>query len=182
MVWPTLAWATSAWVSGRLQQLLREQTVTLIGSTIIATGAVAVTIATRLAAPIPWVLASAACVGWGIGTITTSSLALLQSRASAAEMGRVSSTHQFIRSLGFAYGAALAGLVLFWLVDRRTGDAEMVRDLLSDTEAVVDSRVADALASSYTWSLGVMAVFSALTVPAALALMRGQALPQKRQR
>ena len=182
VVWPTLAWAMSAWVSGRLQQILREQTVTLIGSTIITTGAVAVTIATRLAAPIPWVLASAACVGWGIGTITTSSLALLQSRASAAEMGRVSSTHQFIRTLGFAYGAALAGLVLFWSVDRRTGDAEMVRDLLSDTEAVVDSRVADALASSYTWSLGAMAVFSALTVPAALALMRGQAPPQKRRR
>ena len=76
-------------------------------------------------------LATASCVGWGIGTITTSNLALLQSHASAAEMGRVSSAHHFIRSLGFAYGAAIAGLVMFWVVDRRTGNAELIRDLLS---------------------------------------------------
>ena len=85
----------------------------------------------RVGGPIPWVLATASCVGWGIGTITTSNLALLQSHASAAEMGRVSSAHHFIRSLGFAYGAAIAGLVMFWVVDRRTGNAELIRDLLS---------------------------------------------------
>jgi hypothetical protein len=97
-------------------------------------------------------------------------------------MGRVSSAHHFIRSLGFAYGAAVAGLVLFWVVERRTGDAEMVRGLLSDTEATVDGSVAAALASGYTWSLVAMAVFSALTVPAALALVRAQARPRERRR
>ena len=171
VVWPTLGWSTAAWVSGKLQQHLRAQTVTLIGSTIMAVGALAVAVAAGLGTPVPWVLAAAFCVGWGVGTITTSSLALLQSRAEPAEMGRVSSAHQFIRSLGFAYGAAVAGLVLFWVVDRRTGDAEMVRGLLSDTAAVVDSRVADALASGYTWSLVAMAVLAVLTVPAAFALI-----------
>ena len=89
-------------------------------------------------------------------------------------MGRVSSAHQFLRSLGFAYGAAAAGLVLFWTVDRRTGDAELVRSLLSDIETVVDAAVVDALAAGYTWSLAVMAVLSVLTVPAALVLTRGR--------
>ena len=78
-----------------------------------------------------------------------------------------------IRSLGFAYGAAVSGLVLFWVVDRRTGYAEMVRGLLSEVEAVVDGRVADALASGYTWWLVAMAALSVLTVPAALALAKG---------
>ena len=174
VVWPTLGWSVSAWVSGKLQQHLRAQTVTLIGSAFLAVGAVCATAAAGVEAPIAVLLAAFACTGWGIGTISTSSLALLQGRAGIQEMGRVSSAHHFIRSLGFAYGAAIAGLVMFWVVDRRTGDAELVRGLLSETEAVVDSAVADALASAYTWSLATMAVLSVMTVPVALALARGR--------
>ena len=173
VVWPTLGWSISAWVSGKLQQHLRAQTVTLIGSVFLATGAVCTTVAAGLEASVALLLAAFACAGWGIGTISTSSLALLQGRADLREMGRVSSAHHFIRSLGFAYGAAIAGLVVFWVVDRRTGDAELVRGLLSDAEPVVDSTVAGAVAAAYTWSLGAMAVLSVLTVPAALALFRG---------
>ncbi len=172
VVWLTLGWSTAAWVSGKLQQYVRARTVTLLGSGIIVTGAAAVTGAVKADAPVPLVLASAVCVGWGIGTITTSSLALLQSRAVTAEMGRASSAHQFLRSLGFAYGAAVAGLVLFWVVERRTGDAELVRSLLGNADADVDAAVADALAEGYAWSLAAMAALAALTVPAALALRR----------
>ena len=173
VVWPTLGWSTASWVSGKLQQHVRAQTVTLIGSGFMAVGAVAVATAVGAEAAISVVLAAAACVGWGIGTITTSGLALLQGRAAAAEMGRVSSAHQFLRSLGFAYGAAVAGLVLFWVVERRTGDAELVRSLLGDIGTSVDATVADALAAGYMWSLAAMAVLSVLTVPAALMLTRG---------
>ena len=173
VVWPTLGWSTAAWVSGKLQQHVRAQTVTFIGSGFMAVGAVAVASAVAVGAAIPLVLAAAACVGWGIGTITTSGLSLLQSRAATAEMGRASSAHQFLRSLGFAYGAAVSGLVLFWVVERRTGDAELVRSLLGDVETVVDVTVADALAEGYMWSLAAMAGLSVLTVPAALVLTRG---------
>ena len=174
VVWPTLGWSIAAWVSGALQQVLRSQTVTLIGSVFIATGAVGAAAAAWAEVPVAWLLAALVCAAGGIGTISTSSLALLQGRADIQEMGRVSSTHHFIRSLGFAYGAAIAGLVMFWVVDRRTGDAELVRGLLSETEAVVDSAVVDALASAYTWSLATMAVLAVMTVPAALALARGR--------
>ena len=173
VIWPTLGWSISAWVSGKLQQHLRAQTVTLIGSAFLAAGAVCTTAAARFEVSVALLLAAFACAGWGIGTISTSSLALLQGRADLQEMGRVSSAHHFIRSLGFAYGAAIAGLVMFWVVDRRTGDAELVRGLLSDAEPVVDSAVAAAVGSAYTWALGAMAVLSVLTVPAALALSRG---------
>ncbi|MCY4665091.1 MAG: hypothetical protein OXC00_10525, partial [Acidimicrobiaceae bacterium] len=172
VVWPTLGRSTAAWVSGALQERVRVQAVALIGAGIIAVGGIAATVAAWAAAPIPWLLAAFACMGWGIGTISTSSLALLQGRADPREMGRVSAAHHFIRSLGFAYGAAVAGLVMFWLVDRRTGDAELVRGLLGEAEISVDAGVADALASAYTWSLAVMAVLCAMTVPAALALFR----------
>lgn len=174
VIWPTLGWSVAAWVSGKLQQHLRAQTVTLIGSGFMAVGAVWATLAAWTEAPIPLLLAAFTCSGWGIGTISTSSLALLQGRAGLQEMGRVSSAHHFIRSLGFAYGAAIAGLVMFWVVDRRTGDAELVRGLLSDAEPVVDSAVAGAVGAAYTWSLAVMAVLSVLTVPAALALAQGR--------
>ena len=170
VVWPTLGWSTSAWVAGALQQRFRAQTVALMGSVIIAGGAVAVTAAVAAGASVPLLLTAFVCVGWGIGTISNSTLALLQGRADLQEMGRVSSAHHFIRSLGFAYGAAVAGLVLFWVVDRRTGDVELVRGLLG--EVAVNAAVADALASAYTWSLAVMAVICVLTVPAAMALSR----------
>ena len=174
VIWPTLGWSVAAWVSGKLQQHLRAQTVTVIGSWFMAVGAVWATVASGAEAPVPLLLASFTCVGWGIGMISTSSLALLQGRADLREMGRVSSAHHFIRSLGFAYGAAVAGLVMFWVVDRRTGDAELVRGLLSDAEPVVDGAVAAAVGAAYTWSLGVMALLSVLTVPAALALAQGR--------
>ncbi len=174
VVWPTLGWSVSAWVSGKLQQHLRAQTVTVIGSWFMAVGAVGATVAAGVEAPVAVLLAAFVCAGWGIGTVSTATLALLQGRADVQEMGRVSSAHHFIRSLGFAYGAAVAGLVMFWVVERRTGDAELVRGLLSETQAVVDSTVAGAVASAYTWSLGAMAVLSVLTVPAALALARGR--------
>jgi len=177
VVWPTLGWSTSAWVSGKLQQHLRAQTVTVIGSGFMAVGSVGVTVAAGIEAPVVVLLAAFVCAGWGIGTITTSSLSLLQGRADLQEMGRVSSAHHFIRSLGFAYGAAVAGLVMFWMVERRTGDAELVRGLLSEADAVVDATVAAALASAYTWSLASMAVLAVLTVPAALALARGRDRP-----
>ena len=172
VVWPTLGWSTSAWVSGALQQVLRSQTVTVIGSLFIAVGSVMAAAAAWAEVPVVWLLVGLVVAGWGIGTITTSSMALLQSRADPQEMGRVSSAHHFIRSLGFAYGAAIAGLVMVWVVDRQTGDAELVRGLLSDAGPVVDSGVAEALASAFTWSITLMAAISVLTVPAALLLFR----------
>ncbi len=172
VVWPTLGWSTASWVSGKLQQHLRAQTVILMGSGFMAAGAAAVVVAVGVESSIPAVLGAAACVGWGVGATTTAGLSLMQSRAAAAEMGRVSSAHQFIRSLGFTYGAAVAGLVLFWVVQRRTGDAELVRSLLGDIDTEVDASVADALAAGYMWSLVAMAVLAVLTVPAALALYR----------
>ena len=172
VVWLTVGWSAAAWSAGALQQRFRSQAVVLSGAVILAAGAPALTAATAYGAAVPVLLLLFAVIGWGVGTISTATLVLLQHRADPHEMGRVSSAHHFVRSLGFAYGAALAGLAMFWIVERRTGDAELVRDLLGDSEIVVDAGVGDALASAYTWSLGAMMVLCVLTVPPALALYR----------
>ena len=172
VLWPTVGWAAASWVASKLQERMRAQSVVVIGSVILTGGAVAVTVATAVTASFPVVFAAFVWVGWGIGTITSSSLVLLQSRADTAEMGRVSSAHQFIRSLGWAYGAAVAGMVLFWVLERTTGDVEAVRGLLDDSGSSLDTTLAADLSSAYAWSLGALAAISALTVPAALALFR----------
>lgn len=172
VLWPTVGWAVGSWVASKLQERMRAQRVVVIGSFILTSGATAVTAAAATEAPFPLVFAAFVWVGWGIGTITTSSLVLLQDQADPAQMGRVSSAHQFIRSLGWAYGAAVAGMVLFWVVERKAGDVEAVRGLLDDSGAAVDTALADALSSAYAWSLGALAAICALTVPAALVLSR----------
>lgn len=172
VLWPTVGWAVASWVASKLQERMRVQSVVVIGSLILTGGAAAVTVAVAAKAPFPLVFAAFVWVGWGIGTITTSSLVLLQGRADFAEMGRVSSAHQFIRSLGWAYGAAVAGMVLFWVLGRSAGDVEAVRGLLDDSGDGIDTALADALSSAYAWSLGALAAISALTVPAALVLSR----------
>ena len=172
VLWPTVGWAVASWVSSKLQERMRAQSVVVIGSFILTAGAAAITVAAATAAPHALLFAAFVLLGWGIGTITPSSMALLQNRADSAEMGRVTSAHQFIRSLGWAYGAALAGMVLFWVVERRAGDVEAVRALLDDSDAGLDTALAATLSSAYAWSLGALGVISALTVPAALGLYR----------
>ena len=173
VLWPTLGWASGSWVSSKLQERLRAQTIVVIGSLIQSATGAGVALAAWAGAPFAVIFAAFVCLGWGIGTITTSSLSLLQSFAVPAEMGRVSSAHQFIRSLGWAYGAAVAGMVLFGLVGRRSGDVEAVRGLLDEAGTAADAALAATLSSAYVWSLGALAVISALTVPAALVMFQG---------
>ena len=151
---------------------MKARIVIVIGSVLLTSAATAVAVAAAARTSFTVLFAAFICLGLGLGTITSASLAMLQSQAAPAEMGRVSSAQQFIRSLGWTYGAAVAGAVLFWGVERRAGDVEAVRGLLDDSEAVLDTALADTLSSAYAWSLGALAVVSALTVPAALVLFR----------
>ncbi len=171
VIWPTLGWSASTWVSGKLQQYLPAANVALLGAVTLAVGSVTGALAAGMDAPVAVILATFVASGWGVGTITTASLSVLQGRAELAEMGRVSSAHQFIRSLGFTYGAALAGLVLFWVVERQTGDSEMVRGLLSDNGTTFDASVAEAVSSGFTASLGVMALLGILSLPPCMLMV-----------
>jgi len=171
VLWPTLGWSISAWVSSKLQERLHPQAVALMGTGILTLSSAAATVTAQYRSPVPLLFAAFFCMGWGVGAVTTSCLSLLQQQTDDREMGRLSSAHQFVRSLGFTYGPAVAGMVIFTAVDLRTGDVEAVRDLLSDSGAL-NPATAEALASAYALALGVTAAICAIAVPAGLTLAR----------
>lgn len=167
-------WSLAAWLASRMLERLRPPQVITRGSVTLTVGCVGAAVAAGLELPVAVLLPCFLVLGGGIGTMTTAGLALLQSRAGPEEMGRASSAHQFLRSLGFAYGAALAGLVLFWVVGRRVDDVESVRHLLGDDGdgAPLSAEARAALQVGYTSALAVMAAVASGTVVSAWRLRR----------
>ena len=169
-----IGWSGAAWVASRLLDRRDPPFVITRGSLLLATGCTAGALAAGFEVWTWVLLVCFLAVGAGIGLMTTAGLALLQSRAAAEEMGRASSAHQFLRSLGFAYGAALAGLVLFGVIGLRIDDLEAIRDLLGDSGdgAALSLQARDALQLGYVSALGVMAAVAAGTVLSAWRLGR----------
>lgn len=169
-----IGWSVAAWVASRLLDrhdppwVIARGSLLLVGGSIGAAALAALEVATLI------LLACFFVLGSGIGLITTAGLALLQSRAEPQEMGRVSSSHQFLRSLGFAYGAALAGLVLFAVVALRIDDVEAIRQLLGDDGdgAELSTEARDALQLGYVAALAVMAAVAGGTLLSAWRLRR----------
>jgi len=169
-----IGWSTAAWVASRMLERTTPPQVIVRGSLALTVGSIGATVAAALELPVAVLLPSFAVLGSGIGLMTTAGLALLQSRAEAEEMGRASSAHQFLRSLGFAYGAALSGLVLFWVIGARIDDVEAIRQLLGDDGdgAPLSVEARDALQAGYVAALGAMAVVASGTVLSARRLRR----------
>ena len=167
-----IGWSIAAFVASKAQERFHAAFVVQTGSVILFTGAVAATAVAALEWPVAVLLAALFVMGSGVGTITTGGLTLLQRRASAQEMGRVSSAHQFLRSLGFAYGAAVGGAVLFFVVSNQIGDVEAIRDLLSDEDAALNDAAVAALQNGFVWALAATAIFTAIAVVSAYRLVR----------
>ncbi len=167
-----IGWSCAAFAASKLQERIHAAHVVLLGTVLLISATSLATIVTALELHVAFLLVLFFFVGTGIGSITTSGLALLQGRARPEEMGRVSSAHQFVRSLGFAYGAAIGGLVLLFVVDLRIGDVEAIRDLLGGDDVTLDVAAVDALQTGYVWSLGVTAAFTAISVASAVKLVR----------
>ncbi|MEM9563931.1 MAG: MFS transporter [Actinomycetota bacterium] len=173
VLYMVIGWSLAAAVASRLLDHRQPPPVITLGTTLLAAGCVGATLAAGAETPTAVLFACFVVLGAGIGLVTTAGLALLQSRARAEEMGRASSAHQFLRSLGFAYGAALAGLVLFWVIGRRIDDVEAIRGLLGDDgAAALSTEARDALQAGYVAALGVMAVVASGTVVSAWRLRR----------
>ena len=113
-----------------------------------------------------------ALVGVGIGTVSTSGLNLLQRSSKMEEMGRTNSAHQFIRTLSITYGVALGGAILLFMVDRATGDVEVVRDLLSGERDDPGGIQVDAIRDGFTTVVAFSVAAALGCAAAALALKR----------
>lgn len=156
----SVGWSVAAWVSSRLQQRHHPAVVVLWGTWLLAISVGAAAVTAALSAPLPLILVAFIGAGGGIGLSTTASLNLLQSRARPEEMGRISSAHQFVRSLGFTYGAAIAGAVLLLVVRLRVGEVESVRRLLGGEADTAEPGVVEALADGYALAVAAMTVVS----------------------
>lgn len=173
VVFLVIGWSIGAFVASKLQERMHAAFVVQGGSVLLFASTVAAAITTGLETSIPILLATFFFVGGSIGSITTSGLSILQSRAMPSEMGRVSSAHQFVRSLGFAYGAAVAGAVLFFVVARKIGDPEAIRDLLSDDSgSTLNQEAVGALQEGYFWALVVTAAITSFAASSATKLVR----------
>jgi MFS family permease len=105
--------------------------------------------------------------GLFIGAITTSALTSLQGYGSSDELGRMNAAHQYMRTVGISTGIALAGGVVLFVVDRRVGDVEAVRQLLAGDEVELDARAASSIRSGYGWAHAIGALLAAVAlVPA----------------
>ena len=167
-----IGWSIASYVASKLQERMHAAYVVRGGSLMLITASAAATLVAGFELPRGVLMVAFFFVGTGIGSITTSGLTILQARAAPAEMGRVSSSHQFVRSLGFAYGAAVGGLVLFLVVSLQIGDVEAIRDLLGGDDVALDAEAVSALQDGYVWALAATGGFSAITLASATKLVR----------
>ena len=172
VVYLSLGWTVGAVASSRLQQILGREQVILLGSLVLAPGFYGTAAAVFTEAPLPLMYIALAVAGLGVGAISTTGANLLQTRSPAAEMGRVSAAHQFVRTLFITYSVGVAGALILSTVDRRTGDIEAVRELLGGDDGAVDPAVADALGAGFSFAMIAACVAATLCVPSAMRLVR----------
>jgi MFS family permease len=111
-------------------------------------------------------------IGLFIGSITTSALTTLQGYGGADELGRINAAHQYMRTVGISGGIALASGVVLFVVDRRVGNVEAVRQLLEGDDVAIDARAASSIRSGYGWAHAVGALLATVALVPAFYLRR----------
>ena len=171
VVFMTVGWTIGAFASSKLVETHTGEDVIVLFASILALAVGSAALLVGLDASL-WIVFPCFFVsGLGIGGVSSVGLAVLQGKALPAQMGRVNSAHQFIRTLGFSYGAAIGGGVLFGVVAARLGSAELVRDLLSDdAPASVPVETIQSVTDGFFWALVAAAILCSLAVLASLRL------------
>jgi MFS family permease len=175
VVYLSVGWTAGAVSSSRAQQMFGRERVVLFGSLFLAPGFYGVAAAVIGDAPLWLLYTSLVIAGLGVGTISTTGVNILQERSPAAEMGRVSAAHQFVRTLMITYSVGIVGALILTTVDRRTGDVEAVRELLGGDADAVDPAIADALGAGFGFAMVAACIAATLCVPSALRLVRTRA-------
>jgi MFS family permease len=129
----SMAWTIGAIIGSRLLDRMSESAVCVLGFGFTTPGLAALAIAARYEADLAVVFALLSVIGLGIGLTTNAGLTLVRAVTDSASMGRAGSVYQFSRSQGIAAGTALGGAVMLLVIDRRLGDVEAVRELLTGT-------------------------------------------------
>lgn len=172
VVFLTVGWTIGAFVASRISERRHGEYALLAGASILMVSSIAVALGVWFTWPLWLIFAAFTGAGIGLGSVSSSGLTVLQAKALPKEMGRVNSAHQFIRTLGFTYGAAVGGAILFGVVSARLGDADVVRDLLNDEALAVSDQAVEALSRGFAWSAILAAVLATAAFGFALRLNR----------
>ena len=162
LVFLTVGWTLGAIVFSRLPTTWPETRTTLAGSTLMIPSLTLAWLSINGGWHLGVIFTAYALIGVSIGFVSTSGVTYMQRGAAEAEMGRVNSAHQFVRTLCITYAVAIGGAILLATVDARTGDIEAVRELLAGEETVtIDvpagtvEAIADGVARAILVALGV---------------------------
>lgn len=168
----TIGWSLSAYVSSRLQDRWAGEWVCLLGSVLATPAVFAAALAVYADAPVGLIYGVFFWIGSGVGMITSTGAALLQSRTIATEMGRLNAAHQFLRTIALTFGIAVVGAVTLAVVGSRTGDVESVRDALAGEEIEASAEVLESIGDGYATAIAVVALAVSATLPSAWRLVR----------
>ena len=156
----TVGWPLAAAFSGRLFLRIGFRSTALLGSALVVTGTVLVTVAAGTVS-LPFLAAACFVVGTGLGLIASPTLIAAQSSVGWAERGVVTGNNLFSRSLGSAVAVAAFGAVANSVLDGARGKVEPAAEVLADASGAVFTGVA----------------VVALAMVAAIALMPGRSQP-----
>ena len=170
VVFLTLGWGLGSIVYARWLAGWRESSVILLGAVLLVPSLALSGLTIALASTVWVIFGGFAAVGLAIGFVSTPALTLMQRSSAENEMGRVNAAHQFLRTLAITYGIALGGAVLLFVVDRRIGDVEVVRDVLAGEEVAVGPAAREAVEAGLVWVVVVASVIGVGCLLAALKL------------
>lgn len=161
----TVGWTTAAVVASRLLERWHESQAIMLGASLMLPAVTLSGAGVALDWPVAVIFVGFFAMGAAIGFVSTSGLTMLQASAEPFEMGRVNAAHQFVRTLCITYGVAIGGAILLLVVDGRTGDVEVVRDVLSGEDVDASPAVRAAVRDGMAW----IHVFSGVVAIACLA-------------
>ena len=168
----SVGWTSASLIVSRVFDRIPESTAIIVGFGFLIPSLVVGLVVFSAATPLTVVFAVSFLQGFGVGTITNSVLTLLQAQAAPEEIGRASSSHQYLRGLGNTVGTAAAGAVLLAVVSRRIGDVASVRALLAGEEVALAAETRDAVAAGFRLAHILALAIASLGLVAALRIRR----------
>jgi MFS family permease len=166
-----VGWTSGSQIVSRILDKVKNTTVMVAGFAM-TLPALAVALTFNTTTPVAVVFALSFVQGLGIGSMTNATLSLLQQAASANEMGRASSAHQFMRNFGSTLGTALAGAVIFFVVNRRIGSVEPVQRLLKGKDVALSGPTREAIAAGFRAAVLLAFLLTCLGLVAALQVRK----------
>ena len=168
----TVGWTVGANISSRLAARHSESWIILLGLAVNAPALAVAWLLVRAGAPVPVLFVTFTVVGIGVGMTTNATLTLLRAVTDSTHIGRVSSANLFARNLGISFGAAIGGAVLLFVVTRQIGDVELVRELMTASDALPSTNAANAVRDGFAAAILVGVVASTLGLLSAVGLRR----------